>query len=106
VADSEVFFSLEFSSQGAPAALLDTLSSQLLTHVGVRAADLPELSAALQRAVAEGSLMSAAPASGATGRTTDAQRRCDVQFRVRGSTLEIVVTANGGRVWQTSRRLP
>ena len=88
----DIFFSLEFSSQGAPAALLEALSSQLLTHVGVRAADVPELSSALQKAVA---------AEAAAG-----QRRCDVQFRVSGSKLEIVVTANGGRVWQTARAIP
>ena len=102
----EVFFSLEFSSQGAPAALLEALASQLLTHVGVKAADLPELSAALQQAVAAGATLSAAPSPAERGRTVDMPRRCDVQFRASGSRLEIVVTANGGRVWQTARSIP
>jgi hypothetical protein len=91
VASQDFFFSLEFSSQGAPVALLESLTSQLLTHIGVQAADLPELSSALQQAVATGS--------------AGGQRRCDVQFRVTGSKLEIVVTANGGRVWQTTRAI-
>ncbi|HEX4348146.1 MAG TPA: hypothetical protein VHZ73_11280 [Vicinamibacterales bacterium] len=92
MAGQDFFFSLEFSSQGAPAALLEQLASQLLSHVGVSAADLPELSEALNKAVEDGSM--------------GGKRRCDVQFRAQGSKLEIVVTANGGRVWQTTRSLP
>jgi hypothetical protein len=99
VSPPDIFFSLEFSSQGAPAALLEQLSSQLLTHVGVKAGDLPELASALQKAVAAGSA-ALRPSPGGV------QPRCDVQFRVTGSKLEIVVTANGGRVWQTERRIP
>jgi hypothetical protein len=92
VVAQEFFFSLEFSSQGAPAALLDGLAAQVLGHVGCTGTSLPELSDALQNAVAKGSV-------GGPG-------RCDVQFRVRGATLEIVVSANGGRVWQTSLAIP
>lgn len=92
MAGQDFFFSLEFSSQGAPVALLEQLTAQLLSHVGVAAAELPELSDALKKAVDEGSM--------------GGKRRCDVQFRAQGSRLEIVVTANGGRIWQTTRALP
>lgn len=85
----DFFFSLEFSSQGVPAALLEDLAAHVLKYVGAAETELPELSAALEQAVATGS---------ARG-----QARCDVQFRVAASKLEIVVTANGGRVWQTTR---
>jgi hypothetical protein len=88
----EFFFSLEFSSQGAPAALLNDLAAQVLGHVGCTGANLLALSDALQSAVAKGA--------------AGGPRRCDVQFRVHGGTLEIVVTANGGRVWQTSLAIP
>jgi len=91
VAGHDFVFALEFSSQGAPVALLHELVGYVLSYVGCAAADLPELTAALERAVAAGSV---------------GQRRCDVQFRVNHPTLEIVVTANGGRVWQTSRSIP
>ena len=72
----EFFFSLEFSSQGAPAALLGDLAAQVLGHVGCPTTDLPELTRALDQAVVDGS--------------AGGQRRCDVQFRVHGATLEIV----------------
>ena len=91
MAGQDFFFSLEFSSQGAPVTLLEQLASQLLSHVGVSASALPELSDALKKAVEEGS--------------KGGKRRCDVQFRVQGAKLEIVVSANGGRVWQTARSL-
>jgi hypothetical protein len=91
VAAQDFFFSLEFSSQGVPAALLEDLAAHVLTYVGAAGAGLPELSAALQQVVATGS--------------AGGQTRCDVQFRVAASKLEIVVTANGGRVWQTTRVL-
>jgi hypothetical protein len=35
-----------------------------------------------------------------------ADRRCDVQFRAGNGTLEVLVTSNGGRVWQTEILLP
>ena len=95
---TDFFFSLEFSSQGAPAALLEELSAQLLTHLGVQVSEWPELSSALQKAVETGSAAMMQPHGGA-------HPRCDVQFRVNGAKLEVVVTANGGRVWQTERRI-
>jgi hypothetical protein len=92
VAAQEFFFSLEFSSQGVPAALLDALAAQVLGHVGCAGTSLPELSDALLSAVARASV--------------GGPRRCDVQFRVHGAMLDIVVTANGGRIWQTSLAVP
>jgi hypothetical protein len=83
------YFALEFSSQGASAELLGDLAAQVLEHVGLSTEAVPELAGSLQKAVAEG---------GAAG----ADRRCDVQFRVQPGKLEIVVSSNGGRVWQTT----
>jgi hypothetical protein len=92
VATRDFFFSLEFSSQGAPAALLEELVAKLLEHVGSSERAIPELAGALQKAVDN---------SAGAG-----QRRCDIQFKAHGATLEIVVAANGGRIWQTSRNIP
>ena len=88
----DFFFSLEFSSQGAPAALLDELATRVLAHVGCGGDERTELSDALRKAVEESSVGGA--------------RRCDIQFRAQNGTLGIVVSANGGRVWQTSRAVP
>ncbi len=33
-------------------------------------------------------------------------RRCDVQLRAHNQKLEILVSANGGRLWQTSCDIP
>jgi len=87
----EFFFALEFSSQGVSAQLLTALASQVLLHLGSSAEAVPELDEALQEAVAQGA---------ATG-----DRRCDVQFRAHAGRLEILVSSNGGRVWQTSRTI-
>ena len=87
----DFFFSLEFSSQGVPATLLTELAAHVLSRVGSSGEAVPGLGDALQQAVA---------ANEASG-----ERRCDVQFRAHGGTLEILVSSNGGRIWQTSRQL-
>ncbi len=95
MAAQEFFFSLEFSSQAAPAALLDELAARVLAYVGCPGDGIEALegfSDALQRAVRKGSV------GGAT--------RCDVQFRIHGAKLDVVISANGGRVWQTSCAIP
>ena len=76
------YFALEFSSQGVSAA------AHVLTHVGSSKEAVPELTASLQKAVAQGS--------------ASADRRCDVRFHAQPDKLEIVVSSNGGRIWQTS----
>ena len=88
----DFFFSLEFSSQGAPLSLLDDLALHVLGHVGCAAEGLDGLSGAIQTAVVGGSV--------------GGPRRCDVQFRANGATLDVVVSANGGRIWQTSIAIP
>jgi len=88
----DFYFALEFSSQGVAASLLGDLAAQVLTHVGSSTADLPELADALEKAVAKGGF--------------GGERRCDVQFRAANGALEILVSANGGRVWQTTRPIP
>ena len=85
----EFFFALEFSSQGVSARLLTELASQVLLHVGSSPEAVPDLAQALQEAVAQDAATS--------------ERRCDVQFHVHGGHLDILVSSNGGRVWQTSR---
>jgi hypothetical protein len=91
---TDFFFKLEFSSQGVTADLLKELTKQVLQHVGSSPDALPDLAEALQKAVATG--------AGAAPGSADASRRCDIQFRAHGGTLDILVSANGGRVWQIS----
>jgi hypothetical protein len=88
VAAKSFFFALEFSSQGVPAQLLSDLAEHVLEHVGAPKTAAPGLTESLQKAVAE---------EAAAG-----HRRCDVQFKAQPHRLEIVVSSNGGRVWQTA----
>jgi hypothetical protein len=92
VSTSPFAFALEFSSQGASVALLEELAGQVFRHVGCPAAPMGELGAALTAATA--------------GSTFGGASRCDVQFRAHNHSLEILVSANGGRIWQTSCALP
>jgi hypothetical protein len=92
VAAHDFFFALEFSSQGASASLLGDLAARVLGHVGCSPEDVPALADALEKAVAKGAY--------------GGERRCDLQFRAGNGTLEILVSANGGRIWQTSRSIP
>ena len=92
MSSSSFAFALEFSSQGAPSPLLEELAGQVLRHVGCRALPTGDLTAALAKATAGGAFGGAA--------------RCDLQFRAHNHTLEILVSANGGRVWQTSCQIP
>jgi hypothetical protein len=82
------FFALEFSSQGVSAELLTDLAAHVLEHVGLSRAAVPALTESIQKALAQEA------AAGA--------RRCDVQFKAQPQRLEIVVSANGGRIWQTA----
>ena len=85
---SALSFTLEFSSQGAPVRLLEELAGQVFRFAGCAAVPTDELRAALAKATADG--------------TFGGARRCDVQLRANNHTLEILVSANGGRIWQTS----
>jgi hypothetical protein len=85
-------FLLEFSSQGAPLPLLETLAGEVFRHVGCTTAPTGELMAALAKATADDAFGGA--------------RRCDVQLHAHNQTLEILVSANGGRVWQGSCAIP
>ena len=89
----DFFFALEFSSQGAPASLVEDLAANVFRHVGCAPSPIEGLSEALAKATAK--------TSGSTG-----ERRCDVQFRAHKGTLEVLVTSNGGRVWQTEILIP
>ena len=92
MSSSPFTFALEFSSQGASVPLLEELAGQVFRHVGCTAFPTGELSAALTAATAGG--------------TFGGARRCDVQFRAHNHTLDILVSANGGRIWQTSCAIP
>lgn len=85
-------FTLEFSSQGTPAPLIEALAGQVFQYVGCTTVPAGELSAALARASGSGTF-------GGAG-------RCDVQLRAHGQTLDILVSANGGRIWQTRCTIP
>lgn len=73
-------------------SLLEALTDQVLQHAGCTTAPAGELTAALAKATAAG------PFGGAP--------RCDVQVRVQHDTLDILVSANGGRIWQTRCTIP
>jgi hypothetical protein len=85
-------FSLEFSSQAVPVALLEQLAAVVFSYVGCTTVPAAELTEALAKATADGAFGGA--------------RRCDVQLRAHNHTLEILVSANGGRLWQTSCAIP
>jgi hypothetical protein len=84
----QFYFSLELSSQGVAASLVEELAAHVLEHVGCSRDEIPELAGALEQAVA---------------RNAFGERRCDVQFRAHNGKLEILVSSNGGRILQTSR---
>ncbi len=88
----DFFFALEFSSQGAPADLVEELAAQVLRYVGCVPAAMPELTQALEQAAAQ-------TGSGGT-------RRCDVLFRAHNDKLDILVSSNGGRIWQQTIAIP
>ena len=85
-------FALELSSQGAPVALIEELAAVVCRHVGCTDVPATELTTALAKASSSGTF------GGAT--------RCDVQFHTRQRNLEILVSANGGRIWQTACAIP
>jgi hypothetical protein len=63
----------------------------VLAHVGCASDEVQGLTGALETAAANDAY---------------GQRRCDVQFRAQNGTLEILVSSNGGRIFQTSRPIP
>ncbi len=86
-------FALELSGQGTPLALLSELAAQVCRHVGCEVVPTTELTAALTKATDSGNAFGGA-------------RRCDVQFLAKPNRLEIVVSSNGGRIWQTACAIP
>jgi hypothetical protein len=92
VASHDFYFALEFSSQGVPAALVDDLAGHVLQYVQCADTAVPGLTEALEHAVSN-----AAPGM---------KSRCDVQFRAQGQTLDVLVSSNGGRLWQKTLTIP
>lgn len=88
----ESSFALEISSQGVPASLLTELATIVGRQVGC--------------VVPVGEMQRALESATVTGSTFGGARRCDVQIRTRGRSLEILVSAGGGRVWQTACAIP
>lgn len=86
MASHDFYFALEVSSQGAPAALVDDLAQQIFKYVGCAQTSIPAMTEAIERAVEKTETVGA--------------RRCDVQFRAGGGKLEILVSSNGGRIFQ------
>src|SRR4029078_12038701 len=84
----DFFFALEFSSQGAPASLVEDLAANVFRHVGAAPEHAEGLTQALQDATARGAI--------------GGDRRCDIQFRARNGMLEVLVPSNAGRVWHTA----
>jgi hypothetical protein len=80
------YFKLEFTSERVSEGLLEEVASQVLRHLGCSPQEVPEIDAALSQATAA---VVAAP-------------RCDLRFRLEDGALEIVVSSNGGRLFQTS----
>jgi hypothetical protein len=72
--------------------LLADLAHRVMRHVGCASVPTEELAAALAQATAGG--------------TFGGAQRCDVQFRARRHTLDILVSAGGGRIWQSSCQIP
>lgn len=83
----DFYFALEFSSRGMPSTLLEDLAEHVFKHVGCSTEHVEALSGALERA---------------STTAVDGQGRCDLQFHAREGELEVLVSSNGGRVWQTS----
>jgi hypothetical protein len=92
VPSHEFYFALEVSSQGAPATLVEDLAAQVFRYVGCSPTAVPGLTRAFEEAVA---------ATAAGG-----DRRCDVQFRAHNGTLDVLVSSNGGRLWQETFAIP
>jgi hypothetical protein len=88
----DFFFALEFSSQGAPASLVEDLAANVFRHVGAAPEHAEGLTQALKEATAKGAI--------------GGDRRCDIQFRARNGMLEVLVSSNAGRVWQTEILIP
>jgi hypothetical protein len=87
MARHDFYFALECSSQSAVSTLLEDLAEHVFEHVGCSTEHVEALSGALERA------------STPDG---DGQGRCGVQFHAREGELEVLVSSNSGRVWQTS----
>jgi hypothetical protein len=88
----DFFFALEFSSQGAPTSLVEDLAVNVFRHVGCDPKHAEGLTQALQEATSQGAVAG--------------DRRCDIQFRARNGMLEVLVTSNAGRIWQTEILIP
>ena len=87
----DFYFALEFSSQGVPATLVEDLAGSVFKYVRCSETHVEGLSTALERA---------------TDGAANGPSRCDVQFKASNGELEVLVSSNGGRVWQTSIQIP
>jgi hypothetical protein len=93
VADHEFLFALHLSDEAGAAetgGMLSDLAHSVLVHAGYAEAVIAEVGGALRAGLAR---------AGVVG-------ECDVQFRAHAGELEILVSHNGRRIFQTTRRLP
>ncbi len=88
MSNHDFLFALEVSCQGAPATLVEDLALNIFRHVGCDPERADGLRGAVERAAEPSAL--------------GGVRRCDVQFRAHDGQLDVLVSSNGGRVWQTT----
>ena len=88
----DFFFAIGCFSRDAPVSIVEDLAANIFRHVGCAPEHAEGLNEALARA--------------ARAASSDGGRRCDVQFKARNGTLEVLVTSNGGRIWQADILIP
>lgn len=92
MASSSFTFLLECPGPSLHVPMLGELATAFLEHLGCSTVAAGELIAALEGAIADGRLAGA--------------DRCGVQFEAHDQRLDILVSADGGCVWQTSCAVP
>jgi hypothetical protein len=89
VASPDFFFSLSFSGVPAPdAQVLRDVVACVLEHAGSSKDHAPAVASGIEQAV---------KSAGSTP--------CDVSFAARSGSLDVLVSANGRCLWQTSEHL-
>lgn len=83
---------LEFNGPGVHVPLIEQVADALVNHLGCPTAAVAELTAALERVIANGTIAGA--------------DRCSVRFQTHDGTLDILLSSDDGLVWQTSCAIP
>ena len=88
MSNRDFFFALQLSDEAPFDDMLGEVAASVLGRVGCGERVAREIMGLLQGALADG--------------VTEGLQQCEVQFRVRGSDLEIAVVFGGGREWHTT----